>query len=1192
MLRKSTWILTGILLFSVGLAVTPLRAQNAQGTILGHIDDPTGGAVPNAKVSLLNEGTGISVVFTTGAPGDYVFVKQIPGIYDVTVEAHGFKVATTKGLSLHVDQTLRQDFTLEVGTITQEITVAATASMLQSDSTTIGGTVNERAMETLPLNGRDYTTLIAINAGVNQPQGGIQASVFDLHGLNPNWSESSVNGARPASIGYLVDGITDNEQFFDKSISLVSADAIQEFKLQNGMYSPEYGAGSAQVNVAIKSGTNTLHGTAYDYWRNVGLQPASEITRALNEINGTHNPVSSPFNQNQFGATAGGPLRLPKIYNGRDKTFWFFAYEGGREVSGGTAPSFANVPTALERTGNFSEWPYPIYDPATTGSVPATPTDPTGRTQFPGNIMPSSRFSSIAQKWLSYYPAPNVSCSPLAQCNNLEGILRSTTVTDTVNGRVDHRLSDRDRLIGTVIVSRDVPYSPSLLPASATLDYTRTRMVGFEYDHNFSGNSINTFRAGYNRENYHNGAITSFGPNLSSQLGFANTTTNAAFYGLPGLSLTNGYSAPGNGNNGYTEWDNIFQYVDNYTLIRGKHTFTMGTDIRRLQTIDYDGFNVNGVLDFTGAYTASNPAVAGVTGPNGGNALADFLLGYPVAVGSPPVPVASDIMDLRSTYYDFFFQDAWRLTPRLTFTYGIRYEFPEANHSRGNDGSQLNEATPGGGLIWASKAFTTPLASAPSASTYYQCCVSNELVPTDRRDWAPRIGLAWRPLPNNDKLVLRAGYGIFYDTWMRFYDDENYDANSLSLLYPPAYPRGTGNESASPLALNTLWYAPIVLEPTSVPPAYEFGIETEWPANRTPYNQQWTFDVQYQFTNSLMLDVGYVGLHGVREPYQWHFNEAYPPTVTGDLCNGTVDRSLASAACLSDPNFQPVDVRTTNFPNFAANSYANSTNLWSNYNALQVRLNKRFTQGLQFGVNYTWSRTFDLGSEIAALGGEENLVQNGNNLGGEYGPASYDIPQRLVLNYLYDVPVGKGRKWNLGLANWLLGGWQTSGILTFSSGTPFTVYCCPRSSNVNQMGTGFGDVFRADLVGNPHAVSQTDLTWFNPSAFATPAIGRFGDSTRGILRGTAIHGGDISFMKNFKVTERHNFQYRVDIFNALSSEHYVAHLPDDRVSDSPVNCAPGPIGTCHFGSLVGLNGLGDLNLWNPRTLQMSLRYVF
>src|SRR5579875_2811498 len=294
------------------LASLPIKSQSqfgATGTVLGHIQDSSGGAIPGAKVTLRNTQTGISRTFTTSNVGDYVFVNEIPGTYVVTVEKSGFITATTGGLILHVGQTLRQDFTLQVGSETQRVTISAQAPMLQTDNAAIGSVVNSRTIAALPLNGRDYTTLIAINAGVTQPSGGIQASIFDPHGLNPSWSMSSIDGARPASISYLVDGITDSDQFFAKSISLISADSIQEFKLQNGLYSAAYGAGSAQVNVAIKSGTNQLHGTAYDYWRNSALQPDNAIIAALNARNGSHTPVVSPFNQNQFGFTLGATAR-------------------------------------------------------------------------------------------------------------------------------------------------------------------------------------------------------------------------------------------------------------------------------------------------------------------------------------------------------------------------------------------------------------------------------------------------------------------------------------------------------------------------------------------------------------------------------------------------------------------------------------------------------------------------------------------------------------------------------------------------------------------------------------------------------------------------------------------------------------------------------------------------------------------
>ncbi len=1198
-------IVKGVLLTSIIVAAAGLSMGQSQygatGTILGHIKDVSGAAVPGAKVTLRNEQTGITRVFTTTSAGDYIFVNQIPDTYEVTVEKTGFKKTRTSGLILQVEQTLRQDFTLQVGSTKQQVTVSASAPMLQTDNTTIGEVVNSRTLSALPLNGRDYTTLISINAGVTEPAGGIQTSIFDQHGVDTTWQGTSVDGQEVGTTSYTVDGITNTDMFFSKAMNLVSADAIQEFKLENGLYSAASGFGSAQVNVAIKSGTNQLHGSAYDYIENDALQPADLINSSLNAVSGTALPLHPAFNQNQFGFALGGPVLIPKIYNGRNKTFWFVAYEGGRQVCAlSTCPSSpgtreAQVPTAAERNGDFSDWPFPIYNPLTTGSVPATATDPTGRTVFANNTIPTSMFNPIAQKWLSYFPTPNVSCT--MPCLNYTDLVKDAITTDTVNSRVDHKLTNRDELSGTFILSRDIPTYNSNFPDSASTAFTRTRLVGLDLIHTFSPNMINDFRAGYDRELFHEGSVTSFGPNLASQLGFVNGTPNPAFYGLPGLTLNDGYGGPGNNNNGYTQTDNIFEYADNFTLIHGRHTFTIGTDDRRYQLYNIDCFTCNGSVGFTGAYTASNPALAGKPGAENGNGFADFLLGDPFNI-SAPVPLASDLVNVRSTYWSFFFQDDFHATPRLTANLGIRYDIPEAMHSVTNDGAVLNPATPGGGLIWASNSVTKLVTGAPFASTYYQCCTSNELVPTDHRDISPHVGLAWRPLKNNDHLVLRAGYSISYDVFERFYDLTNYDSNILSVVEAnPNYPAATGLENVSPLALSTLWLPPITISPTSVPPPYEFFTQTEWPGNRDPYTQQWGLDTQYQFTNNLMLDIGYVGAHTLNLPQQWEFNAGFNPTVPGDLCNSLRDRSQAigkNAACLNDPNFQPIDTRDP-FPNFAPNAYANALNLYSNYNALQVRLEKRFSQGLQFDANYTWSRAFTTGmSGVSCCSGSGNIIMNVHNINSTYGPASFDEPQRFVFSGLYNVPIGRGQRFNLGKANWLAGGWEATTVLQLGSGLPFTVYCCPRNTPVNQTGQTFGDSWTPDLVGNPHAVSQNYLQWFNTAAYATPEIGTFGNVSLNSLRGPWMHQIDFSFMKNFSFTERHVLQFRLDVFNAFSSEYsfLAPHVPDNRVSDSPSPCVPGPSGSCHFGSLVPLNGLGATNLWNPRVIQMSLRYTF
>lgn len=469
-------MLAGIFLFSLALAVTPLRAQNAQGTILGHVQDSSGASVPTAKVTVANEGTGITNTYVTGESGDFVVPNLIPGSYAITVEAPGFKAATSRGLVLQVDHTLRQDFVLEIGQVNQEVTVTATSQMVQTDNATVGEVVEDHFMQALPLNGRDFLTMIAINAGVAQPSGGNQTgNLFYQKGLDDSWRSASVNGARPTSIYFMLDGVTNTDYFFDKAIIIPAEDAIEEFKLMNGMYSAEYGMASAQVNVAIKSGTNQLHGSAYDFLRNDVFDPTNPLTTALNKQNGTSLPTKTPFKQNQFGFTLGGPVRLP-MYNGKDRTFWFASYEGGRRREG-TPPTSMMLPTNAELKGDFSDWPDLIYDPVTSGSVPATPDNPAGRVPFTNNSILPGEMNGIGQKLAAYFPAANVSCQ--MPCANFVATVTNPTTTDIVTSRLDHQLSTNDRLSGTFNLSRIIQDYPRLclrvppmcLPARVKLGY-------------------------------------------------------------------------------------------------------------------------------------------------------------------------------------------------------------------------------------------------------------------------------------------------------------------------------------------------------------------------------------------------------------------------------------------------------------------------------------------------------------------------------------------------------------------------------------------------------------------------------------------------------------------------------------------------------------------------------------------------
>jgi len=1170
------------------LSSPSLLGQNARGTILGHVADPSGAAVLGARVTIKNVNTGVTNEFTTDGTGDFVFVNLIPGTYTVSVEGQGFKTSSSSGLILEVDQTLRQDFTLAMGSLAETVTVSANAQMVQTDNTTIGNVVAGELMQELPLNGRDFTSLLNIDAGATNLGGGSQ-TYWSLHGLS-SFREVSLDGARPDSISYLIDGVTNNANLFSTASSVPSVSAIQEFKVEQGLYSAEYGQGSAQVNVAIKSGTNDYHGSAYDFLQNDAFQPNSPLQAFLNSQPGaTPQPLNSPFKQNQFGFTLGGPVIVPKVYHGQNKTFWFFSYEGGRQSTLTGTQSPVQVPTAQERTGNFSDWPVPIYDPSTTGSTTATANDPTGRTPYPNNQIPTSLLNPIASKLLAYYPQPNLTCA--MPCNNFVTPVHNSKNIDTETMRVDQNFGSMDRLFFTGIIKGDDEPNPSMLPATGNVSFARSRLFGLTWQHSFGSSIINEARMGFNRLFFHTGVDTAFGADLATQAGLKNSPAIPAFYDIPIVTPNDRYTSIGSGNNGYSQKENDFQYVDNLKIVRGRHKLTFGTDIRRIQLWDQDGFTAMGQLFFTGGYTAANPLAPAMQGSlnilPSGNPFADMFVGYPQSVGAPP-PLGSDLFNLRALNYNFFAQDDIRLTPRLTLNLGLRYEIPPNYHSINNSGFAFNPAD-GGSMVWANKGFVQSVTQQVQAAggqvntNWMQCCASNSLVPIDKHDFAPRVGLAWRPFAT-DRFVIRTGYGIFYDVYERFYDTTQFDDNRLwTLAANPTYPVATGFEKSSPLALSTLWLPPVTsasLFSTATPP-YNFGVQVNSPTNHNPYNQQWSFDTEYSLTQSLLLDVGYVGSHGIHSPTQLLIGMGYPPPVAGDHCNTYIDIAQVPAGdpCLKDPNFVPVDKREL-WPNFGPGTYYNDNVLNSTYHALQVRVRQRLNNGLQYNLNYTWSKALDETSAINNISGTNDFIMDPHDVQRDYGPASFDQPSRFVASGSYEVPVGKGKRWTFGKANWLVGGWTASGIYTIASGGPFSVYAFPYYSSTDQMGSPFTGRVRANLVANPYTVNQTPLDWYNTSAFAAPAPGTYGDEGKGILRGPYLMDLDMSFAKQFPIKERQKVQYRLDIFNVGSNWHSQFRTPDNDMSD------------CNYGSLAGCNGAGTLNLWTPRTIQMALIYSF
>ncbi len=1192
--KRALWIACSALLSVAVLASGRFGfAQNAQGTIVGHVIDASGAAVAGAKVTITDTNKNVSTIITTNSSGDYQAPALNPGKYSVTVEGQGFSREISGSIELEVQQTLRQDFKLAVGSVSSTVEVAAATQMLHTDDQTIGQVIQAELIQALPINGGDFTNLMLTNAGTNITPGG-SGTDWGYHGINTAYTEVSADGAQAQSTSYTIDGIADVDYFFSVPINIPNELSIQEFKMMNGMYGAQYGTGATQVNVDVKSGTNQLHGSAYEHLEAEWLQPNSPYQAAENAATGATTPVNPPFHQHQFGGTLGGPFFIPHVYNGRNRTFWFGSYDEGL-YSLVKAPSSDWVPSSAELSGDFSAWPFPIYDPATTVANPAynsnQPESPTNspviRSAFSGNMIPQGRIDGVAAKIAAYFDSANISsCSEsthiLSGCYNYSANTKLTKKQGVGTGRIDQYFGQNDHVYFTANVGNLSQTSTSIRFGQGGQVYTRPKLFGGTWNHTFGPNFLNQATLGYSRDHYLNGTITAYGPDLSANVGLANTNPNPATFDLPQVTIFN-YQGFGGGEP-TTYADNVYQGVDTATLVRGRHTLSFGIDFRRLQLFELDNYGGTGSLNFNGEFTASVPGFAGnalatngaysSTAPYQGNALADMLLGQTSSAGGPP-PIASDDFVQWGNNWNLFFQEDWHVTDRLTLNAGLRWERPANLHTKNNDGYAFSTAN-GGQFVWANCNFTAPILAAGGNPNFLQCGAPNTLVPIDKKDFAPRIGFAYRP-PMIEKLVVRGGFGMFYGLYNRYYDGTQYDKDSLYNEVAPSIPSPSGTEAQSTAVVSNLWSAPVSADQLFVTPGWEFPFnQVNWPSNHNPYDEQWSLDTEYSLTPTLMLDIGYVGDHGLRQPSQDILGVATPPTVAGDPCNSTVDISQASPGCLSDPNFQPIDTREP-YPNMPPYLYGNRNGFQSTYNALQVQLIQRAMHGLTYHVNYTYSKTMDLTSGISLINGEPGLIQDPHNPYKEYGLAASDQTHRMVATYAYEVPRDL---FHIRGMNWLLTGWNTSGVYQLASGFPFAI---SGGESADQMGEYYASRILANSTyQNASGFSKTLAQNFDTSKYSTPALGTYGNTNKSPERTPYFTNFDASFGKTTHIGERQTLLIRADIFNLGSTWHNDNNnllFPDATVTDS------------NFGSLVNAN-YGSVSLFNPRFIQLSAQFSF
>ena len=1059
MVRHSLRTLLVLLLCALPAAAL---AQQETATISGTITDATGASVPNAVVIVTNVQTGISVRTEATEAGTYVVPSLRPGDYSIAVESKGFQKTVRTGVTLQVAQVARIDVTLQTGALTESVEVVAATPLLDTLTSSRGSVIDQKKIVELPLNGRDYNQLALLSPGV-LPGTPRLASVNFKGVLN-------VNGNRTFNNVFLLDGVDNisySNSFRGENVQLVqtSIEALQEFKIQTNAYSAEFGRSSgAVVNATIKSGTNTVRGSVYEFVRNDSLDANNFFSNAL----GAPKPKRE---RNQFGGAAGGPLV-------KNRTFWFGDYEGLRDLEG--VPRVRQVPTAAEKAGLFSA---AVFDPFTAG-----------RPEFSRNaqgqwVIPRERWDPVGAAIVGLIPDPNVANST---------IFASTPVTDTrtdqFDVRVDHQISPNMTLFGRYSFVDTLTFRPAPLEGLAEGSFNdafgsndmRSQGLAIGLTWTVSPTLVGDIRFGYSAGDYYT-TPPNYGVDGPAQIGLKNVPSDPAITGgVPKVNIQ-GFDAVGrHTSTPQFQTPRSWNPRATFSLNRGEHFIKFGGEFLHVQTRINDLNATIGRMNFENRFT--------------NRAVGDLLLGLP----SQLALTSYTVMDQGQDMQFYFVQDDYRVSPKLTANVGVRYEYATPPRERDNQFANFDPAT--GTMIFATDGDVFDRA----------------LIHPDRNNFAPRVGFAYTPM---SRWVVRGGYGVFYTHTVRQGREGLLGFNPPYLVDNLLQTGVTGAAaiaSAAPFRLVN-GYPSGLLDPTTLAPTISRRAQD---ANqRTPYIQQYNIGVQYELRSDIVLDVAYVGNKGTK-------------------LNGF--RNLNQRAVITNPDGSQA-AGNRPYPAFGDIQWMENR-VSSTYKSLQLRLEKRFTNGLTGNVSYTLGEALSGAPDhISTSGGGAGIdtgvfrePQDGNNLRAEYGPTEFDIRHRFVASYIWELPFGRGRHWGnswnraMDLA---FGGWQVTGIHVLQSGLALTATL----SGANVVNLGGERRARPNLVGEPElSESQRTLArWFNTDAFAAFAVPQaFGNAGVGIMRGPGVANFDFTFAKNFQVTDRRYFQFRTEIFNAFNHPNF------------------------------------------------------
>lgn len=1101
-------------------SATLLWSQNITASVTGTVLDPSGAVVSGASVTFHNNNTNTDVITVkTGSGGEYTASTLPLGTYTVTVVGPGFKKFVANDVTLHVGERRTLNVTLSVGAVAEQVTVTASTIPIQTSSAAQDSTITGTQIRELQLNNRNFEQLVALQPGVAN-------GLPDQVGFGISNTDSiSVNGMRNSANNWTVDGSDINDTGSNQTIlNVPSVDALSEFTLQRSTYDAQYGrSGGGQVNVVTKSGTSQFHGGAYEFFRNNVLDANEYFNK------GAGNP-RPPFRYNDFGYTVGGPFFIPDHYNtDRSKTFFFFSEEFRRTRSPSTY--IMAIPNPQELTGNFNGLVNADGTPVTLNPASA----PSGC--ITGNVISTSCFSANAQVYLSNVYSkftPNSALSPTALTENLTVPVSAADDFRQEIIRVDQKLTNKVQAFARYMQDKVPTTEPGGLFAGAGLpgiSDTATNAPG----RNFVAHVTMQLSPSVINEVAFNdtwGAINSNITGLITNPAFLSALTFGSglpftdpYHRVPGVNIT-GVQGIGIPVSPYFERNIDKTVYDNLSISHGRHTIRTGLTVSLMRKTENAVNATNGSFSF---------------GPQYGNpAFANFLLGNSNGFFQQSRDI---IPNLHFPDIGAYVQDDWKVTHTFTLNLGLRYAYfgptkddnmvldtfdpllynPNAvplldvngNFVAGQPATPQNYAN---GIIIAQNACNPNLYYQPPVAPYGPTCSPYGLtVNPSYNTFAPRLGFAWDVF-GNGKTALRGGFGRYYDRTLDGIEEQNSFAN------PPFL--GTVNVTANtPTAANgpgqDLFDNPTA--GTSVPPTAPVNLHaTGTPQFQIPYDDQWSLSVQQELMPDTRLEVAYVG------------NRA---------------RHLLG---IYDLNQVPLNVRvanpTANVNNIRPYLGYNAISVvaplfYSNYNSLQVSLNRRVAEGLNLGIAYTWSKTL-----TNSPSDRSSAPYDTYNFAADYGPADFSLAQVLVINYVYDLPFYRSQQ---GLLGHVLGGWEVSGISSFETGFPTSIFQFVDPFNSFDFAPGTPNTYPGGIGIDPSVVSPrpdrvagtscsgpgTLAEYINTSAFSY-AIGHFGSSGRGVCTGPGLNNWDIALMKNIKFSERFNMQFRSEFFNAFNHESF------------------------------------------------------